>query len=311
MERLTIRPEQAEVALRALYAVATADGDLEPHERSFLTAAANALHVPVPEERAATPDEVAALVPDPVARLRVVQALEVMTLLDGYVSPAEVALVERFAAALGVTDPRLGNLRQLLSGRLRLLQLDLLRRSPMARMGEEVWRRKGLGALWNFFAAPQGYAHDPDRAWRYKQLGLLPEGTLGRTYWAHMTVRRFPFPGEHEGLPEELVRHDLSHVLSGYDTDVGGECENAAFLAGCLREDPFSYVFMVLVHCHLDIEVFPKDPSKAAWGFDPARVVPALERGLRVTRDLYDLSWDFWQDLPRPIAEVRAELGIT
>jgi hypothetical protein len=124
-----------------------------------------------------------------------------------------------------------------------------------------------------------------------------------------MTARGFAFPAEPRGFPEELVRHDLSHVLSGYDTDLPGECENAAFTAGFVREDPFSYRSMILVHCHLDMEMFPHDPSKARWGFHAERVVPALERCLRVERDPYDLSWDFREDFPRPIAEVRSEFG--
>jgi len=175
---------------------------------------------------------------------------------------------------------------------------------------EQVWQRGGAWELFRYLVQPQGYGVDPDEAWRYKQLGLLPEGTLGREYWAHMTVRKFPFPGEQAGFPTELVRHDLVHVLAGHDTDVRGECENAAYIAGFLKDDPFSYLFMVAVHTHLDIEVFPNDPSQAALAFDPSICIPALQRGLRATRDLYSLDWDYWEDMSRPIADVRADYGV-
>lgn len=41
------------------------------------------------------------------------------------------------------------------------------------------------------------------------------------------------------------------------------------------------------------------------------RVLAALERGTRVTADLYDPAWDFWAEMPKPISEVCAKYGIT
>jgi hypothetical protein len=309
MERFRVSSHQATVALQALRTTALADGALEGHEHALLLAAARALGVP-PPEAGTTPGAVAAEIPDAGARTRLVQAMLTMALLDGAVDEREITCIASFATALGVDEPRLGNLRHIAQGRLRLLQLDLLRRSPMARMAEQVWRERGLGETWRYLASPQGWSHDEALAARFHALEHYPAGSFGRVYWAHMTRRAFPFPGEHKAFPEELVRHDLSHVLSGYDTDVAGEVENAAFLSGCLREDPFSYWFMLAVHVHLDIEIFPNDPSQAFLGIDPARAIAALERGMRVKRDLYDLGWDYWQDLPRPIAVVRAEFGI-
>ncbi|NCG17409.1 MAG: hypothetical protein GWP91_00125 [Rhodobacterales bacterium] len=233
-----------------------------------------------------------------------------MTLMDGQVVDAEIRAVAALADGLGVVDPRLSNLRQIRRRHLRLLQLDLLRRSPMGDWAWDALDKGGLRGLWRYSGQPRGWAADTDEAWRFKSLGLLPQGTLGRAYWTHMTRRRFPFPGEPGGLPAEIVRHDLVHVLAGHDTDVAGECQNASFIAGFLRDDPFSYLFMVAVHCHLDIEVFPNDPSKASMAFDPAFAIPALQRGLAVARDLYDLDWDYWVDLQRPIEEVRTDYAI-
>jgi tellurite resistance protein len=311
MERFHVTPAQATVGLRAMRAIALADGDVEAHEHALLTAAAAALDVPLEAIRTpATPDEVARCVTDARARTRLVEAMEIMTLIDGKVDEREVNAVASFARALGVDDPRLANLRQILRGHVRILQLDLMRRSPMSRMAREVWSKEGFRGLYRFAASSLGGSTDAELAFKYKQLGLLPEGTFGREYWAHMTRRKYPFPGEYLGFPDELVRHDLAHVLSGYDTDVPGEVENAAFIAGFLRHDPFSYLFMIAVHTHLDIEIFPHDPSQASMGIDSARAIRGLERGMRVKRDLYDLSWDFWADFPRPLADVRAELGI-
>jgi len=305
-----IPPETAEVALRALATVAAADGEVDPREHRFIDAAAKALGCATGSREPIDDGEVADRIQDPVWRERLVQAAELLAVMDGHVHEAEIERIARLSRALDVHDARLDNLRQIRRRHLRMLQLDLLRRSPMGAYAQQVWERGGVWELFRYLVQPQGYGVDPEEAWRYKQLGLLPENTLGRQYWAHMTVRRFPFPGEQGGFPTELVRHDLVHVLAGHDTDVRGECENATFIAGFLKEDPFSYLFMVAIHAHLDIEVFPNDPSQAALAFDPAICIPALQRGLRVTRDLYSLDWDYWEDMPRPIAQVRADYCI-
>jgi uncharacterized tellurite resistance protein B-like protein len=299
----------ANAALSALYGLAISDGNIAPFEQSMLDAASKALGVDSPTTTI-TPEALADAVPDPIHRLRLVQALELMALLDGEVVSAEIQFVDSIMQVLGVSDPRIHNLRQIRCRNLRMLQLDLMRRSPMAGMAKEVWNTKGLGELWRFATSSYGWSQNPDLADKYNQLRLLPADSFGRGYWAHMTERGFQFPGESKGFPEELVRHDLVHVLSGYGTDVAGECQNTAFIAGFLKEDPFSYLFMIAVHCHMDIEVFPDDPSQAAMALDPALVIPALRRGMQVNRDLYSLEWDFWLDFPRPIDEVRAEFGV-
>lgn len=310
MQQVGLDPAAARAVLGAGLAVARADGAVDEHEQRFLAAAAEALGVDLRTVEAVSAEELKETLVDPLVRLRVIQALEVLVLLDGNVIDVEIETVRWFSEVLDVTDTRLQSLRRIRQGQLRLLQLDLLRRSPMWDMGVEVWQKRGLSALWHYLAAPYARFVDPAVASRYQALSELPKGTLGRTYWAHMRLRGFPFPGERSGLPEELVRHDLTHVLSGYDTDIAGEVATAAFIAGFLRHDPFSYLFMVLVHTHLDLEVFTGHPQRARLGAEPELIVEGWVRGSRVKRDLYDLGWDFWQDLPRPIAEVREELGI-
>src|SRR5439155_974344 len=91
--------------------------------------------------------------------------------------------------------------------------------------------------------APRGRAaarreEDSALAWRYRRLGLLPEGTLGREYWKYSRKNGFAMPGEIAGPDEIVVNHDLIHVLTGYDTDPPGEFEAAGFTAGICGEDP-------------------------------------------------------------------------
>jgi hypothetical protein len=55
---------------------------------------------------------------------------------------------------------------------------------------------------------------DPQLAWRFRQLGLLPQDTLGRAFWEYYTQRQFSFPGEPRAIPLRLVFHDFGHVFS-------------------------------------------------------------------------------------------------
>ncbi len=142
----------------------------------------------------------------------------------------------------------------------------------------------------------------------YKQLGLLPQGTLGREFWEHMTARKFGFPGEPGGLLELGVSHDMTHVLCGYDTDPEGETQIASFYAGYFKEDPFSFVFMVLLMFHLGVRLSPI-ATPATMKFDPEKVLRAMKRGARLNTDL-TRDWDWWQDVGRPMREVQERLGI-
>jgi tellurite resistance protein len=302
----------AEPAFRALKTVAMADGTFADMERQLLSAAARALHIDTNVDTLTpiSPEECAQALPGETERQRLIQAQLIMALIDGEVSKQEMTVIKGFAQAMGVSEPRLHTMQSIMSGHSRLVQFDLLRRSQMIReAATAAWERDKLKGIWRFFSWFQGFAINPKTSWKYKQLGLLPTGTFGRAYWEHMAKRQFSFPGELKGFPEELAKHDLCHVLGEYDTDTSGECEVIGFICGFMKADPFGYLFMIAVHMHLGIEVFQGDPT-SKLGFDPDRVATALMRGSEVNKDLYDPSWDYWQDFPLPIEEVRKKYNI-
>ncbi len=312
---LNLSPEVARVGLRALRAVVLADGAYEDHERRLLEAVARALGVDadVHDLDPIAPAEAAAALTDPVHRTRVVQAQLVTALIDGAVTEREAMVIHGFARALGVDEPRVRNLHHVLDGRLRWMQFDLMRRSPMVGdVARHAWDKAGLRGVWKQLAplAPgRTLAQDEALAQRYLALGALPEGTFGRVYFDHMRAQGFTFPGQPGGFPEGFMKHDLCHVLSGYGTDPTGECEVVAFIAGFMQHDPFGYLFMIFLHCHLGIEIFQGDPT-GRFAFDVDRVVAALQRGMAVKHDLYAVDFDWWPYFLRPLTEVRAELGI-
>lgn len=309
---LGLTPLQITIALGAAKAVATADGRLEQHERELLDAARRALgHAgPIDDIEVPDPHAVASALLEPAARERLIQAMLLLAMMDGEVQPSELATITRYAQVLDVSEPALKDLQRVARGHTTIVKYDLLRRSGMVQTAARAaFEAKGLKGLWSMAGSIYGLDVDPDLAWRYKRLGLLPEGSFGREYWAHMTQRGFSFPGEHKGFPEELAKHDLAHVLAGYDTDPTGECEVVAFISGFMKTDPFGYLFMIFLHMQLGVHIFEGTPIEH-MKLPADRVVAALERGRNVNRDLYDPSWDFWADFPLPLADVRRKYAI-
>jgi len=313
MDRFGLSEDVALIGLRGLKAVAMADGVFEDHERDLVRAAARTLKVEVDVDalEEATPEEVASELIDPTHRERLVQAQLIMAMIDGEISAPELATLKRFAAALDVDEPRLANLRQLMNGHLRYVQFDLFRHSNMLNdVLRNAWRREGLRGVWKNTAPMQGLgAEDPELARKYLALGEYPEGSFGRAYFLHMTERGFTFPGEKKGFPEGFMKHDLCHVLADYDTDIVGETEVIGFISGFYERDPFSYFFMIALHAHLGVEIFQGDAT-GTFELHPDKVLAALERGTKVNRDLYSLDLDWWDYLPRPLEEVRAEFNV-
>jgi ubiquinone biosynthesis protein Coq4 len=198
--------------------------------------------------------------------------------------------------------------KHLAQGRRLLARFEMSRRlgTPILR---RVRKRRGLAHALRFVRDVHGRRkEDPALAWRYRKLGLLPEGTLGRAYWKYSREHEFAMPGEVGGPDEIVVNHDFVHVLTGYGTDPAGEFEAAAFTAGVAGEDPFAFVAFVMLQFHLGVSLSPVGTTERGF-FPPGRTLRALERGARCRVDFTD-GWDHWPVIERPIAELRAEYGI-
>src|SRR5262245_45158289 len=96
--------EQAYWGLRAMKAVAMADGKLDDSELHMMEAIQRIFGTAHPLEELApiTPVELAVALPDKQIRLQLVQGLIVMSLMDREVTAGETKLVELFAEALEV-----------------------------------------------------------------------------------------------------------------------------------------------------------------------------------------------------------------
>jgi hypothetical protein len=173
------------------------------------------------------PGEVAEAIKEPHQRKRVVQLATIAAMVEGDVTSAEAEAVKKLASALEVEERSLKVLGEIAADHDLLTLFDMMRRI-MGKYGSAAYREEGFAGVRRMLGM-FGAGEDPEVAWKYKQLGLLPEGTLGREFWEHCTKNRFPLPGEKGGIPERMVFHDFGHVLAGYDTRPESEIQQGAF----------------------------------------------------------------------------------
>src|SRR5262245_9679698 len=225
MDLVVLDRKEVPFALRALRNVVASNGMITPAERRFIEVVAE-LHagkVDVDALSTITPGEVAEAIRDPHKRKRVVQLASIAAMVEGDVTAAEVAAVKALAAALGVEERGLKVLGDIASDHHFLTRFDMLRRI-MGKYGSKAYNEEGFAGVRKMLVLFTG-EEDLEVAWKYKQLGLLPHGTLGREFWEHCTKNRFGVPGEKGGIPERMVFHDFGHVLAGYDTKPESEIQ--------------------------------------------------------------------------------------
>ncbi|MDP3278202.1 MAG: hypothetical protein Q8Q09_23650 [Deltaproteobacteria bacterium] len=307
-----LTPAQALAAIRAMRAVAEASTGLHPEEQKLLEVSARALGLSTDDALKApviSAVDLAEIIVDPKARLRVIQCMLLMSLMDGSADREEAKIIEQFASVLGVHDSRVESLRQLAEGKMTRLWLGLAWRSYGHAEFVKALRDEGPRGVWRMVGPMVGGATDYALARRLIATGELAEGTLGRAYFDFIRGHGFPFPGEPGGVPERGVWHDLTHVLAGYNTDPQGEVQNVCFIAGYRREDPFFWLFTIALQFHLGMRVSPYSPGGHKGFFEPQVVERAWQRGQRMRVDLSD-QWDYSPFLSQPLDEVRALLGV-
>ncbi|MBL8749457.1 MAG: hypothetical protein JNK78_09870 [Planctomycetes bacterium] len=310
MDIAVFSPSQLHVVLRALRAAAAGAGPVSADALAFLEAFRSITGHPAPADAldAIDPRIVADVVPGAHPRKRLVQLAAVAAMVSRPVRRECADYVRALADVLQVRDPVVGVVDALARGR-RLRVRMLTMRRMMRVMMKEAWRSEGLlGPLRVLGATWLRLTVNKDRLWSYKKLGLLPEGTLGREFWAHVTSRGFGFPGELGGIPQVVAYHDVGHVLTGYGTEPEGEIRQGAFQAGNRREDGFVFLQFVLLQFHHGMKLTPIAPAFTGL-FDPADVLAAVHRGACCGVDITH-QWDYWPLLAKPLAEARVAIGL-
>ena len=312
MDIAIFSPQELPLVLRLLASVAVNPESLTTRERQFLQVV-NTLHQGSDEGIAYSPidtSQVAHVIIDPHHRKRLLQLAIVMTMVERDITARQQQTLQSLASGLSVNERGLRVLHAAASRHQFLARLDMTRRM-MGNMVEPVYREEGIAGvkkiMGSLFFRKGG--EDPALAWRFRQLGLLPQDTLGRAFWEHCTQRQFGFPGEPGAIPLRLVFHDFGHVLAGYDTTPAGEIQQGAFQAGFVRTDGFMFLLFVILHFHWGVKVTPIADANEGL-FDIPLVMRALQRGAACTVDLSD-HWDFWEVVEVPLEEVRARYGVS
>ncbi len=303
-------PEQAYWGLRAMKTVALADGMLDDSERHMLEVVQRIFGTAYSPEALdpLTPVELARALPDPQIRRQLLNGLIVMSLIDQEASSQEADLVEQFAQALEVSIPEVKDLRYLLEGEILCLRLDLARRFWLREKVVGIWNSEGIRGVYQLVRGLMGKYENAELAARYRALERYPDGSLGRAYWEYCRKNGFALPGEKGGAPEQILFHDCAHLLSGYGTAPEEEVKVACFSAGFQRQDPFTFVFFVLLQFHVGIRMTPITKARTGF-FDIERALIAIRRGAAMNVDLNN-GWEYWPVMDEQVEELRRRYNI-
>jgi hypothetical protein len=301
-------PHELPSVMRALRTALRPSGVLHADERAFLDTYARIAGAPLlfPDPQPIAPDAVVIAGSHP--RKRLLQLAALAVLLSRPVRAESFAYLQALAEHLGTHDPVIDVIRALLRGRRRTVRLLAMRRGLRV-MFKEAWIAEGTwGVLRLFGALALRAAVNKDQLWHYKRLGLLPEGTLGREYWKHMTEVGFGFPGDVAGIAASVAYHDIAHVLAGHDITPLGEIQQGSFQGGNRREDGFFFIQFVVLQFHQGIKITPGAPP-AQGQFEPAKVLWAIHRGAQCSVDMTH-QWNYWPLMSLPLREARARVGL-
>lgn len=313
-------PSESLAVLRALKTVAVVDGTFAVKEQAMLVASAELLGVDA-EPRdlpVITPAEFSSAVAGARARLVALKACLVMGIVDGQISPAEWKVLSAFRIGLAIDEADMHGFHALADNHRQQTMDEYQRRLAVPSLGT-LYASGGWQGVMQFTPAdvePVDLTHGghPAReglelAMRYRQLGGLPEGTLGRELWRYYREREFAFAGEGT-VPESLVHHDIIHIIAGYDASFEGELQTLAFTAGMRQEDPFSALFLVLLQSTANLRVAPGESVVGARAlFDRERVLEALERGRGTTLE-FSRRHDYWDVMDQPVPALRERFGV-
>lgn len=293
---------------RVLRTALNPGGMLDPRERLFLDTYARILgrERPDPDPLPVRACDVAVAGAHP--RKRLVQLAALAVLVNHPVQGAAVEFLKQLARTLATHDPVVDVIDALHKGQHFKVRLLAMRRAFRV-MLKEAYLAEGVAGALRFVGAMALKAPvNTDQLQRYKRLGLLPEGTLGREYWKHITTVGFGFPGEPGGIPQSVAYHDVAHVLADNAATPLGEIQQGSFQGGNRREDGFFFVQMVVLQFHHGVRVTPAAPSEVGH-FDPEKVLWAIHRGAKCNVDMTH-QWDYWPLMALPLVEARARCAL-
>ena len=251
---------------------------------------------------------------DAIFRTRMVQIMELghMVLPEPSVKVADKVI--EFARELEVGNDCIDVARQVAEGSRQLVAADFDRNAYLT----------GLD-LSSF--TPLRTGDDNARAWtntvvgdelaeKWRALGSLPEGTLGRAVHMFYLARGFRFPGEDGSAPPLLAQHDWVHVIAHYGSTVESELEVFGFIARA-SDDPQAFALLAMVinlfqtgQLANAAGIFEAAPGHLLTVGMPERLADALRRGALCDGNVDFLATDFWSIADQTLEDVRQHFGV-
>jgi hypothetical protein len=312
-------PEEALASMRAVKSVITADGPMVETQRSMM-AMAQRYFLQTDHDIDAlepiSPDELSRAIVDPALRRQLVQIMCAYVMLGKDIRPEHIDRIRAYAGAFDLSDPAVDHLRYVIEDRIGWLRFDFRRKAAVGDAIKQAYRKEGVRGAFGAVMQITGHGDDPALAARFRALGALPDGTLGRELVRFYQENQFLLPGEPSGTPLPLLTHDLAHLVAGYGTDLLGEVRTLAFQTGFKREKPLMFMFLLLFQIQLGIEMvaLAKGVNTLEGFFDQPGVLEevfkAFGRGSAMSVDLMDGEWDYWSVFDRPLSDLRARYGV-
>jgi hypothetical protein len=189
--------DQARAILGAMRAVAEAGGEGASDADRRALAAADRFIFRDPEPldladlRPVDPAGLAAALGGGALARDAVMFLTVMAFVGGALDDRKIASVMAYAAALGVDEAYLQEVRYAAAGHLQQALADMSRRN-IESITERPWPG-GDPAAW-LLPYADGKA-DPALVARFEGLATLPDDSFGRAFWTHSEDNGYAFPG--------------------------------------------------------------------------------------------------------------------
>jgi len=312
-------PDEVGIIARGVMGAVAPPGGLTDLQKVLIKAIVHSMTGVIVE-----PDELEPIGPEAVAeglrrrdiqfRTRIVQVMALAELVLVPL-PDEVARrVERYAAALNVSESMLEVADRYAAGAMGLALVD--------------FNRNGYTADWNpehvqylhataDVAAPWDVAtHDETLAARWTSLADCASGSLGQGVYHFYRARGFTFPGLPGSAPPLLAQHDWVHVLADYGTTVESEIEVFGLIARA-NDDPHGFSLLAMViglfetgYIPAAAGLFEYDPGHLSKAGMACRLGDAMRRGARSASGSDLMAVDWFELADRPLEEVRQQLGI-
>jgi hypothetical protein len=224
--------------------------------------------------------------------------------INGIPTEEKYKRVKEIAKELGEDSANLEILALLVKGKLLRLRRKLMSQFWAVKKLKVQIQVEGPKAIFIFISSNFFKIYKKKSlAAKYQALDSYPSGSLGKEYANYIHKNNFSFPGEKGAASEIITFHDLSHILSGYNTSPNEEVLAASFMAGYMRNDECNILMFVLLQFHLGIRVTPG--AKAEQGhFNVKAVLCALQRGASMNLDLTD-GWDYWTVMGEQVEKLR------